>query len=519
MAESMVRLTTEEVSAARAQLTRMLAHPLFTQSERLGRFLKYVVEETLTGGGRRLNQFVLGVEVFDRDESFDPAIDSIVRVEAGRLRGKLLEYYNDGGSSDPIVIDLPKGRYAAVVRPRAASVSAVPVATPDAAREPTVVVLPFENLSGDPEQEYFSNGIVEDLITELSRVPGLAVISRQSAFTFKGKSATVQQVCEELSANHVLVGSVRKSDRHVRIAAQLVNGATGKQHWGERYDRELSDIFAVQDEVVRKIAAALEMTLARHTIKRGTDNLEAYDCVLRGEELRLSYTREDLFQARALFRRAVKLDPMYAQAQANLAFVLVYEWIVGFDTARDYTISEALLLSRRAVELDADLASAHSVLGWTLLWLNEFDEAAAAGEKAIALDPNNEFALYWMSMCRSWAGRVEDATVLAERAMRVNPMEPYYYARGLAHFMGDRLDCAVDMFEKCVRRDPAFLPGRLYLASSYSLAGREEEGQQQIEELLRLSPTYRMARLGEKRIRDPERAKRFTESLRRVGLS
>lgn len=519
MVDSMASLTTAEVSAARGQLTRMLAHPLFSQSERLGRFLKYVVEESLTGGSRRLNQFVIGIEVFDRDESFDPAIDSIVRVEAGRLRGKLLEYYNDGGSQDPVVIDLPKGRYAAVVRSRGLATPPNPASAPDALSEPTLVVLPFDNLSGDPQQDYFSDGLVEDLITALSKLPGLSVISRRSAFTFKGKSATVRQVCDELAANVVLIGSVRRSDTQVRIAAQLVDGVSGKQRWAERYDRQLLDIFAIQDEVVQEIAAALKMTFAQREPTRSTHSLEAYDCVMRGEELCRSFAREDLLQARALFRRAMKLDGAYAQAYASLAFVLVYEWIVGFDVDREDTLTDALALTRRAVELDGALAAAHSLLGWTLLWMNEFDEAVAAGEKAIALDPNNDFALNWLAMCRAWAGSSGEAAVLIDRAMQVNPVEPYYFARGLIQFVQYRLDCALDMFEKCVRRDPAFVPGHLYLASCYSLAGRVAAGREQIAELRRISPGYRMARLGQKRLRDPDLAERFVASLKRVGLS
>lgn len=433
MAETSHRLSADSVSAVREQLVRMLSHPLFAQSERQSRFLKFIVEETLTGGSRRLKQFIIGVEVFDRDQSFDPAIDSIVRVEAGRLRAKLLEYYTGAGKDDPVVIELPKGAYSVAFQTGRSASSPGHAAKGAREREvsplrPIVAVLPFENHSGDPEQEYFSDGIVEDLITELSRVSGLGVISRQSSFTFKGKSATAQQVCEELGADHVLEGSVRKAGTRVRITAQLVDGKSGQHRWAERYDRELLDIFSVQDEVVQKIAFALRVTLSDSEAKRlgrkGTDNAEAYDCVLRGHEYTRSFRKEDLFQARALFRRAQSLDAEFAEPYISLARVLVYEWIAGFSDDRGIVLTEALELARRAVALDPDSATAHSILGWTYLWLDEYESAVAEGEKAIELDRSGSFALGWMAMCRAWAGRTEEATELVERAMRLNPVEP-----------------------------------------------------------------------------------------------
>ncbi|MBI1731801.1 MAG: hypothetical protein HYR49_03400 [Gammaproteobacteria bacterium] len=527
MDETVIQWSADEVTAIRDQLARMLRHPLFAQSERQSRFLKYVVEETVTGAGRRLNQFVLGVEVFDRDQRFDPAIDSIVRVEAGRLRAKLREYYDEFGQDDPVVIELPKGTYAMAVQ--FGSIGAAPDhpgrgvtdrQIPPA--KPVVAVLPFENLSGDQEQEYFTSGVAEDLITELSRVSGLRVISRQSSVTFKGKSATVQQVCEELRADYVVEGSVRKVGARVRISTQLVDGRTGQDRWAQRYDRELLDIFSVQDEVVQKITAALQINLspAEETRfgRKGTDNLEAYDCVLRGVEYFRSFRKQDLFQARALLRHAIRLDPGYAEAYAALARVLVYEWIVGLSENRETALTEAVALSLRAVELDPGSALTHSTLGWTYLWLNEYDKANSEGEAAIKLDQSSSFALEWMAMCRAWAGQTGEAMQLVERALRLNPMEPYYFARGLTYYVMGRLDEAIELLEKGARKSPWFLPARLYLASSYGLLGRESDGRKHVAEILRINPDYGMAAEGDRRIRDPELGKRFSDSLRRLGL-
>jgi adenylate cyclase len=523
MTQSAARWTIEEVSAARDQLARMLAHPLFTQSERLGRFLKYVVEETLTGGGRRLNQFVVGVEVFDRDESFDPAIDSIVRVEAGRLRSKLREYYDEAGRGDTIRIDLPKGGYAAEFRTTGSTASATEAAAAERSRDgkPVIAVLPFENLSGDPEEEYFTDGIAENLITELSRVSELGVIARQSSFSYKGKSATAGQIAQELDAGYVVQGSVAKAGSRVRISAQLIDGATEQHLWAERYDRELEDVFAVQDEVVRMIIVALKVTLpggAQKTGRRGTDNTEAYDCLLRGVEHSRSFRRDDLFRARALYRRALSLDREYAEAHMRLAWVLVYEWIAGFQQDRA-VLDEALALSQRAVELDADSAMAYSVLGWTCLWMDDYDNAIPAGEKALQLDQSDAFACYWMAMCRAWADQTDTALSLIERAMRLNPVEPYYFPRGLAYYMKDRLPEAIELFEKDLRINPDFLPSRLYLAVSHVRLGREDDARRQSAEILRINPEYRTrAGGGNSIIRDPEKDRLFRDSLRRAGL-
>lgn len=518
---------TIEASAVRAQLGRMLTHPLFMQSERQSRFLKYIVEETLTGGGRRLNQFVIGVDVFDRDASFDPAIDSIVRVEAGRLRAKLREYYAEVGQGDPVWILLPKGRYATVFQSGGPAVGSPHPANgsaghPASQARPIVAVLPFDNRSDDPEQEYFSDGIAEDLITELSRVSGIGVMSRQSTFIFKGKSAPAQQVCEELGADHVVHGSVRKAGTRVRITAQLVDGRTGQQRWADRYDRELLDIFSVQDEVVQKIASALQVTLTNsgtgRTSRKGAPSVEAYDCVLRGQEYARSFRREDLLQARALFRRAMTLDANYAEAHASLARVLVYEWIAGFSTERDRVLPEALDLAQRAVALDPDSAITHSTLGWTHLWMDDYNSAIVEGEKAIELDQSSAFALSWMAMCQAWAGKTEEAAQLLERAMQLNPVEPYYYARGLIYYVKNQLREAADLFEKSVRNNLSFVPARLYLASCYGLLGQEQAGRAEIAAIMSINPGYRTSGVGDPRHKDPALAARFATSLQRLGL-
>jgi TolB-like protein len=277
----MTRLTAgwapTEIEQIERQLTCILASSVFAYSNRQSRFLSYIVQATVAGGADRLNQRVIGVEVFDRPDSFDPVVDSIVRVEAGRLRSKLREYYDELGKSDRVYIELPKRSYAVRIR----------MAPGDAGRRckshvgvgpveemavegmleslqgaPTIAVLPFDSMSGDREQEYYADGITDDLITDLARLSGLSVIARQSVFAYKRSVAGAQRISEELGAGFILKGSIRRVGNRVRINAQLVDGSSGKHIWAERYDHPMGDIFDLQDEVNRKIVQALSVRLS-----------------------------------------------------------------------------------------------------------------------------------------------------------------------------------------------------------------------------------------------------------------
>jgi TolB-like protein len=266
-----------EIEQVQRQLACILASSVFAHSHRQSRFLSYLVQRTLAGGADRLSQRVIGIEVFDRPDSFDPVIDSIVRVEAGRLRSKLREYYDELGSSDRVYIELPKRTYA--VRIRKASGNAgrhckrqlwvgafqemtVETAAASWQGEPTVAVLPFDSMGGEREQEYFADGITDDLITDLARLPGLSVIPRQSVLAYKGSTAGIQRISEELEAGFVLGGSIRRVGDRVRINAHLIDGSSGKHVWAERYDHDIGDTFEVQDYVNRKIVHALRVRLA-----------------------------------------------------------------------------------------------------------------------------------------------------------------------------------------------------------------------------------------------------------------
>ena len=521
-----------EARAIREQLRRVLESPSFVHAERLGRFLKYAVDQTLAGGGNRLNQYAIALDVFDRDESFDPSADAIVRVEAGRLRSKLLEYYDEFGSDDRIRVILPKRGYGTRFQIRSTSYLSAGNAdaggesadTPESTSraEPIIAVLPFINMSPDPEQDYFADGITEDLLTDLSKLPGLAVISRQSTFAYKGAVVTVQQVCEELGANMVLEGSVRKVGDNVRITAQLIEGSTGQHLWAQRYDRDLENIFALQDDVNQKIVDALSLQLSdnerRNFGRRGTAVIAAYDYLLRGVKETRANTLEGAARARYCFERALELDPGYAAAHARLALNHVYRWVSGWSRLREETLDRGVELAAKAVALDDHLALAHASLCWAHLWQGQHDEAIAEGQRAIELDPGDVVALERLALSMIWAGDVESSFSLIDKANRLNPNQTYCFARGVAMFMLQKYGEAIKLLRSDFDANPNFVPSGLYLVSSYSLAGHTRKAAATAADTRRISPNYSIPK-DLAHFKNPEDRERFVDGLRQAGLS
>ncbi len=494
MTDNISSWSEQEEGAIRDQLSAVLDSVLFAYAERLGRFLRFVVDETLDGRADRLNQYAIAVDVFDRDESFDPAIDAIVRVEAGRLRSKLLEYYDELGRDDPIRIELPKRSYVATFRRRSGSDS--PRSTADAEvdpeilsgdglvrtsglSEPIIAVLPFVNMSPDPEQEYFADGVTEDLITDLSRLPGIAVISRHSTFTYKDTAVTVQQVCEELGSNLVLEGSVRKVGDKVRITAQLIEGSSGQHLWAQRYDRDLENIFEIQDEVNQKIVSACRLRLSegdrQKMERRGTEVIDAYDYVLRGMKETQANTMEGSVRARYCFESALELDPNYAAAFARLALNYIFRWIQDWSKSKEDSLDKGLEFALKAVAIDSQLAMAHAALSWAYLWHGEHDKAIAEGRLATELDPDDVLAVERLAMSMIFSGDAELSLPLIEKARRLNPNFTYDFVHGLAMFMMSNYVEAIEDTQRSFVLSPNFVPAGLYLAASHALAGNQSE--------------------------------------------
>jgi adenylate cyclase len=338
--------------------------------------------------------------------------------------------------------------------------------------KPSIIVLPFDNMSKDPEQEYFSNGITEVLTSDLSRISSLLVIARNTAFTYKGKAVNMQDIRKELGVRYVLEGSVQKASDQVRIVAQLIDTTTSGHLWTQRYDRPLKDIFALQDEIVQKITTTLKLQLAFHEqgylVRKRTDNLEAYDAFLRGLEYRLRLTKDTNAQARQMWEKAIELDPQYAEAYVALGGTYWQEWAWRW-SADPQTLERALALAQKAVTLDDSLPGAHSALSWIYGQKQQYDQAIAEGERAIALDPNDADSYARQAEVLLYAGRPEDALRLVEQAMRLNPRySPLYpFELGWAYRMTGRYAEAVAALKEAINRSPNFLGAYLNLTASY----------------------------------------------------
>jgi TolB-like protein len=355
---------------------------------------------------------------------------------------------------------------------------------------PSVAVLPFTNMSGDPEQEYFSDGITEDIITELSRNRGLLVIARNSSFVFKGPAVDVAEVGRKLGVRYVVEGSVRKSGNRIRLTAQLIEVATGNHVWAERYDRGLEDIFAVQDELTQSIVAALPGRIAAALVRtsrhKSTDSLDAYDLYLRARELADQHRRDDLPRAIALLEQAIERDPQYARAHAWLSDLYVQKWWQT-DAASDIEAAEEA--SARAVRLDAEDALCHACRVQVLLFRRDYDGAHHHFERALGLSPSEPDIAAAMAVFLMYTGRPQEAIEQVRRAMRLNPFHPQWYVEtlGMSSMIARRYDDAAKAFSG-MREPPYYV--HAYLAACLIKLGRREEALRHRDRLLEIKPDW-----------------------------
>ncbi len=412
---------------------------------------------------------------------------------------------------------------AAAVDDRQTVGQSAPLPLPD---KPSIVVLALQNMSADPEQDYFADGIAEDIITDLSKVAGLLVIARNSAFAYKGRAHDLRQVCRELGVRHALEGSVRKAGGRVRITAQLIDGTTGGHVWAERYDRELTDIFAVQDEVTREIVAALKVHLTpeeqRRIEKRGTGNLEAYDCYLRGRELVWRHTRDGVVQARPLLERAIALDPAFALPVAHVAFCHVLDYINRWSAEPERSLEDARELADRAIQLDDLEPQAHFCLAIVHIWQKQLDQSIADAMHALALDPNFADAYGTLGNALHYAGRPAESLEQYQRLVRLNPHFPpvilYFMAQD--HFMLERYEDAVALLERRLVRQPDSDVTRVLLAACYGYLGRAGDAEAAWQEALRINPDYSIERRRQiLPYRNPADFERVVLGLRKAGIA
>jgi TolB-like protein/class 3 adenylate cyclase len=360
--------------------------------------------------------------------------------------------------------------------------------------KPSIAVLPFVNMSGDPTQEYFSDGITEDLITDLSQISGLFVIARNSTFAYKKKAIKTRQVAEELGVRYVLEGSVRKADKQVRINAQLIDATTGGHLWAKRYDGHLDDIFGLQDRITQKIVAALAVKLTvgeqEKVTRKETDNIEAYDAFLKGWEHYRRWTPEDFRKAIPYFERAIELDPHYGRAYAAVASVYTEGYLRAWDWSHILGLSAEAMPSLAGEYLqtarDDPTPLAHQVASKWFRILLYPEEAVAEAERAIALDPNDADGYMAMADALIYSGKPEEAVDFVKRAMRLDPhnIANHLYTLGLAHFGMEQFKEAASFFERAFKLNPEMgSVQRAYLSASYGYLGQKEKARTELDKL------------------------------------
>jgi adenylate cyclase len=391
--------------------------------------------------------------------------------------------------------------------------------------KPSIAVLPFDNLSDDTEQEYFSDGLTEEIITALSKTDQLFVIARNSTFTYKGKPVKVQQVAEDLGIRYVLEGSVRKDAERVRITAQLVDAIEGIHLWAERYDRDLRDIFAIQDEITMKIISALQVELTDGELAsiaaKTTDNLQAYLKFTQARKPFYTMTKEGIAQARRLCEEAIALDPEYAQAYLLIGGSHWMDILLGASKAPKESLKRAFEFVGKAQALDDSLPEAHAQLGWLYIMTRQHDKGIAECERAINLAPNSANAHIWMGLGLKYAGRHEEAVRYSERALRLDPHPPQWFFRamGSAYSHVGRYREAIAFIEKALQGAPNDLLSHVQLTVAYSWAGRLEEAREQAGEVLTINPKYSIENaataLQYAKEADHER---FLNALRKAGI-
>lgn len=392
-------------------------------------------------------------------------------------------------------------------------------------QRPSIAVLPFANKSGIEDQQYFADGITDDIIAELTKISGLLVLARESTFNFRDEVPDVQNLARDLQARFFLHGSVRRAQDKVRINATLIDATTGQLVWGERYDGELTDVFSLQDRITEEIVAALSLRLSpseREDLARtDTSDLEAYEYFLRGRDLFFRFSRDDTYRAKEFYQRALARDPAFTRAWAMLAWAHSFEYTNGWSDAPEETLQQALELANKAIALDERLPVAYFVRGLVFREQRDYVGALADAEKAIALDSSYANGYVLLSTILYYAGRPEDGLAMIERAEKINPLHPsnYPFHKGQALFILHRYDEAIEAFRKGLRQNPTSQRLRVWLAATYAEAGRMEEARWQADQILMDDPEIRLSRLFQLfPFKDPADLEHFNQALRKVGF-
>jgi adenylate cyclase len=393
---------------------------------------------------------------------------------------------------------------------------------------PSIAVLPFVNMSGDPKQEFLSDGITENIITGLSKVPRLFVIARNSTFIYKGKPVEVKKVSEELGVQYVLEGSVQRSGNRIRVTAQLIDAFKGHHVWAERYDRDLTELFALQDEITVKILNAIRVKLTERGLSSGVvpyaGGKQDLDCLLKYMEAQGHVQRvniEDNNMARRIAEEAIATCPDPQKPYAQMAIIHMMDYFLGTTKSPRESIEKAIELAQKSLAVDESRAEDHARLSLLYCLRKEWDKAIAEGERGIALNPSGADVQSWYAATLTFAGRPEKAIFLFEKAIRLNPFGPSRYFMGYGHALRytGRFQEAVSAYKKAIKREPNNFPAHLLLAATYSMMGLEKEAQSEAAEVRRLNPKYSVDYFAKTSpYKDQTETDKIIDALRKAGM-
>jgi len=393
----------------------------------------------------------------------------------------------------------------------------------DLPAKPSIAVLPFDNMSNDTEQDYFVDGLVEDIITELSRNDDLFVIARNASFAYRDGPIDLKQISRELGVRYILEGSVRRTERGLQVTAQLIEASTGNHVWAERYDRTTDDLFTVQADVTRNIVATLSSKVSASetqvSLKKPTDSLTAYDLVKRGIWYHRKFTKDGVIEAEQSYKNAIELDPNYADAYAQLGLAMTVDVIFSLTGRTKDDLDEAQKIIQAGIKLKPDLASAYYALGILEDTRSRFDEALAASTRAVDLNPNDANYLQALSRAQMNRSLHDEAIASAELALRVNPSEPSWYLHdyGLALYAAEKYDKAEQTFKACITRYDSRSCKRKLPVVLVRL-DKLDEARQTMREALEASPKFSMQSIRPDHYGDPEMMERYVADLKAAGL-
>jgi adenylate cyclase len=472
-----------------------------------------------------------GVNVAARLEALAaPGGIMVSRTVHDQVRDKLSFGFKDMGEQPVKNIARPIGVYQVSLIENTAPITVkdAEVATKtevSSANRPSIAVLPFANISGDPEQEYFADGISEDIITGLSKLRWFFVIARNSSFTYKGKAVDVKRVSRELGVRYVLEGSVRKGGNRVRITAQLIDASTGNHIWADRYDGDLTDVFALQDEITKKVVAAIEPKLLEaegvRSQGRSPEDLDAWDMVMQTNSLLWRLTKIDIDAAIAMLRLAIERHPNYAPAHSMLAIALLFR-AISVGVAHSQDMKEAALLASRATELDDNDPWAHLALGWAAFLMRRSHDATVEYQRALDINPNFAAARGHLGMALACDGQSDTAIHHLEQALRMSPHDPQnifvYTALAVAHYLAGNYPEAVGFGHKAVQQRPGFTGGHRIYVASLAQAGQIEEARAALDRLKELQPEISIAWIQQNSPYMPGPLVKLLDGMRKAGL-